>query len=583
MKKFFRVFWSLVLLIPVNASAEIEYITPGHLSHHVYFNNMSEAKAGCEQAIISHSAMKLGTSEPMPITAIIGHACPTWKPNSCLYQAGWFKDGNDGTLHLYTCYFPMYRLVPPQPKIGCHVGGNPIDLETGAKIQNVTDGIVAGVEFKRYYSSILVSRDGAMGLGWRHSFDVKLDNIGPEPRMNTGYLHLQWSNQNSVSGLTPEMACAGWASLKGQYMGGALSQASSRFLDKSSCEIIDSNGAIVAVFPIVPATGFRVFDSDVEQPEKSHTISMPDGTNYYFQKNGNSYQEVYGRAVTLSVSATEVSFVAPDMARYIFHNHLLHSVIYKNGKTIFVQRDGENRIASLVADGVTITFEYTPYNQIGTVQLGLGEALTYAYDNGRLISVSDGTGIRFEYHYENTNFNHLLTGISDAEGNRYATWKYDPQGRAYLSEHGDQREEFTIDYANFNHFNAPTLKATNALGKGTTYRYAFVNGVRRVAAVEGHASANCAAANKSYDYYPNGTLKSKTDWSGNITMYERDDFGREISRTEASGTPQARTVLTEYHPALNQPVKITEPGLITEMTYDTAGRLLNTKKIATAQ
>jgi YD repeat-containing protein len=64
-----------------------------------------------------------------------------------------------------------------------------------------------------------------------------------------------------------------------------------------------------------------------------------------------------------------------------------------------------------------------------------------------------------------------------------------------------------------------------------------------------------------------------------VTEYQYDDQNREISRTEAAGAPEARTVTTEYHYKLNQPVKIIEPDLITEMTYDAAGHLLSTQRI----
>jgi uncharacterized protein RhaS with RHS repeats len=56
--------------------------------------------------------------------------------------------------------------------------------------------------------------------------------------------------------------------------------------------------------------------------------------------------------------------------------------------------------------------------------------------------------------------------------------------------------------------------------------------------------------------------------------YTRDDQGRELSRTEAPGTPQARTVTTTWDTTLNKPLVITEPERVTEYTYDAEGRLL---------
>lgn len=233
--------------------------------------------------------------------------------------------------------------------------------------------------------------------------------------------------------------------------------------------------------------------------------------------------------------------------------------------------------------GSVYQFSYDASGRVVFIEGGL-KKLFYEYGvSGNLIRVSDANGIARRYLYESLELRHLLTGITDEEGVRFATWTYDDNGRAISSSHASGLEAVSVDFSQADSATDPHISVTNSLGKATTFRYGLYQGVRKVKNIEGHASDNCAAANKSYDYYPNGTLKSKTDWSGNIITYERDQYGREISRTEASGTPQARTVLTEYHPTLNQPVKITEPGLITEMAYDTDGRLLNTKKTATAQ
>ncbi|MEO1427158.1 MAG: RHS repeat domain-containing protein, partial [Pseudomonadota bacterium] len=73
----------------------------------------------------------------------------------------------------------------------------------------------------------------------------------------------------------------------------------------------------------------------------------------------------------------------------------------------------------------------------------------------------------------------------------------------------------------------------------------------------------------------NGQLSKVTDWKGNVTTYIHNHRGQELSRTEASGTPHARTIFTHWHPAFNLPIKITAPARETVMTYDTNGRLLS--------
>ena len=82
----------------------------------------------------------------------------------------------------------------------------------------------------------------------------------------------------------------------------------------------------------------------------------------------------------------------------------------------------------------------------------------------------------------------------------------------------------------------------------------------------------------SADYDASGYLSSLTDVDGVTTTYRHDARGLELSRTEAIGTPQERTVTTDWHPRFRLPVRIAEPGRVTEYRYGTNGRLL-TKRI----
>ena len=75
-------------------------------------------------------------------------------------------------------------------------------------------------------------------------------------------------------------------------------------------------------------------------------------------------------------------------------------------------------------------------------------------------------------------------------------------------------------------------------------------------------------------YDSNGYLASQTDWNGNLTNQVNDSRGRTTSIVEAAGTPLARTKTITYHPTLRLPVRIVEPGVTTNFTYDSAGNLL---------
>ena len=63
-------------------------------------------------------------------------------------------------------------------------------------------------------------------------------------------------------------------------------------------------------------------------------------------------------------------------------------------------------------------------------------------------------------------------------------------------------------------------------------------------------------------------VKTKTDNQGHLTTYAYNARGLEISRTEAAGTPQARSISTEWHPSFFLPLVVTEPGRVTRYQYD---------------
>ena len=243
-----------------------------------------------------------------------------------------------------------------------------------------------------------------------------------------------------------------------------------------------------------------------------------------------------------------------------------HTFSYTSADITVADPNGEQLIYQLDEFGRIARFT-TPDNQ----------TYVYGYDsNGRLMSVSypNSGGVR-AYHYEDANFPNVLTGITDANGDRFATWAYDTSGRAISSEHKSGAEKVSIDYTYIDSSSDSRVITTNVLGKQTTYHFDTIYGVHKVVQVEGHPSTNCAAANKNYSYDTNGFLASKTDWKGNTTTYVRNTKGQELSRTEAFGTPEARTITTEWHATFNLRTKVTEPDRETTYIYDTDGNLLS--------
>ena len=211
-----------------------------------------------------------------------------------------------------------------------------------------------------------------------------------------------------------------------------------------------------------------------------------------------------------------------------------------------------------------------------SLKLNGSELVEYTYDEfSRLTLAEIYPGKNKWYHYENNQFPFALTGITDENGVRFATWAYDSQGRAISSEHAGGKEKV---YLEFHSNNSTTV--TNPLGKKTTYHFQQFNGVNKVVKVEGHQSENCAAANKEYTYYPNGLLKTKTDWKGNTTEYKYNTQGLQVEKTEAVGTPQARTTTTEWDVEKRFPLKSSDGQLETQYQYDDKGKLTSKKQVS---
>jgi len=230
--------------------------------------------------------------------------------------------------------------------------------------------------------------------------------------------------------------------------------------------------------------------------------------------------------------------------------------------------------------GRKLTFTYDASGRIDGLTDPTGGIYAYTYDaNNNLAAVTYPDGSTRGYHYEVAAFPHALTGITDENGNRYATWGYDALGRAILSEHAGGAERAQLSYNSDG-----TTGVTDAVGTVRTYRFKTVLGVAKGAGIDQPAGAGCGPAGSQIDYDANGNLAARTDFNGVKTTYSYDlARNLETSRTEASGTPAARTTVTTWHATLRLPTQVTvyaggtasgTPLLTTDYVYDGQGNLL---------
>ncbi|MBL4674279.1 MAG: RHS repeat protein [Arenicella sp.] len=123
---------------------------------------------------------------------------------------------------------------------------------------------------------------------------------------------------------------------------------------------------------------------------------------------------------------------------------VLKSEVDTNGSTTNYAYYANGELQSVTNTyGHSLNFVYAD-NRIASIEDQLGNIYRYTYDavgNLNRVTFPDVTPIDSDnpfktYHYDDTNNPNLLTGITDENGDRYATFAYNANGQAILSELG---------------------------------------------------------------------------------------------------------------------------------------------------
>jgi len=306
---------------------------------------------------------------------------------------------------------------------------------------------------------------------------------------------------------------------------------------------------------LIRADGWQSYFSRVEGGALAENTDL--GT-LIVSGNGWKYFSQNGEVMDFDSLGRLVGWARPNKsAQTISYSDGSISVSDDFGDQLTLTVDQQGQVMSLQANGVSIVYSYRVAGQLVKVSSVRGSS-----SSARLYSYEDDRNIL------------LLTGITDERGVRYATWSYDDKKRALTSEHGVGTER--VDLA-FNEDGSTTV--TNSLGKKATYQFQLLQGVKRIISIHGDASDNCPLSNSSFTYDFRGQIQTATDAKGLVTTYSYNDRGLEVSRTEASGTPLARTTTTEWDPSRFLKTKVVEPTRTTLYTYDVQGRLLSRQAI----
>ncbi|MBD8898978.1 DUF6531 domain-containing protein [Rhodanobacter sp. DHG33] len=286
----------------------------------------------------------------------------------------------------------------------------------------------------------------------------------------------------------------------------------------------------------------------IDQVNGQWVYTSPANEKFTFNTSGHlvKYQQANGLAQTLAYTTN------PDNSGSV-------TVTDSRGHTMTWNTSTYGLATQLAAGDLTVAYTWNVTPQY-TYQL-TGVAKTRANHTSTRI-----------YAYGDSNNDALLTGVTDERGIAYSSWSYDTQGRATSSQHAGGADLTTVSYNSDG-----TSTVTNALGHGVTFTYQVIQGVKRVTSIAGQPTASCPASNSSFAYTTSGQVQTQTDALGHVTAYTYDTLGREITRVEAQGTPQVRTITTTWNPTwpyLRQTVSTSDRT--TTYGYDSQGRPTST-------
>lgn len=176
------------------------------------------------------------------------------------------------------------------------------------------------------------------------------------------------------------------------------------------------------------------------------TATRPDGRTAYFRLIGSVWvnQQAGGDTLTQISGGSGWQLTTSDdvIETYNTSGKLL-SITDRNDRTQTLSYDANGRLTAVTDDtGRVLSFTYDGSSRIQTMTDPANGVTQYTYDTaGNLTAVIYPDGKTRTYHYNeqaytsNTNLPNALTGITDENGARYATYTYDTQGRAVVTEH----------------------------------------------------------------------------------------------------------------------------------------------------
>jgi len=512
--------------------------------------------------------------------------------------------------------------------------GNPVDLVTGNKRQK--ESLIRleaphPLVFNLYFNSRRLEK-------WRHSYSrsVKASTVQPKRfhfdvvdglnpyalpvspggfgfdstrRIAFGQVMVPASERPVVYS-TPQTACEnGWGQQSRKYHYTWISGSVAEYV-AGKCLIKDSNSRLRMTLNVYSLyTGHSV----AWGPGSSNMHLMftrEDGAELYFKLDTSNNEWINQRhsgerAVTVyAADGTTVTgyrlYTDEDKIEDYDTQGRLVSISFPDGYVQTLSYDADTHLLNRVENqtGEYIDFSYVTFGDTNqfyridhvTDHTGRSWFFRYSADTGNLVFVDkpDVPDPRVrQYHYENTDYPYLLTGITDERGVRYANWTYDANGRAISSSHGPDENIDRVDIerptASSRKITVTRISSVSGLPTDIVSTYDTHSGGGRplVAQVQGPGCSSCATGDTTYDYdAETGYLMSTTEHGRKTDYGDYDTNGNPGYIIEAAGTAEERRKDFTYDSRFHSKVAtITEASVyagaskVTTYSYDNYGNI----------
>jgi RHS repeat-associated protein len=232
--------------------------------------------------------------------------------------------------------------------------------------------------------------------------------------------------------------------------------------------------------------------------------------------------------------------------------------IESHGQLTSLSYNVRGEITALSRNQQTTRYEYSATGQVTKIIQPDGQFHTYAYDDAnRQVRVSDTEGNQLQWVFD-TEDRMTEQRFSTGDGGVLQTlgYLYDVEGRLAQLKKNDST--FDVVYKDYNRL----INLENTAGGSIQAAYNPFGQLLGLSQA-GHTSA--------YQYNVKNQLSGITDARGNNTSYQRDDFGRVVTRI----SPDSGTTQYQYDNANNIRALIVATGDESRYQYDASNRLIN--------